>query len=251
MPKINVYLPDHLAEAVKEAGIPVSPVCQRALEQAVRRMTAIRETVRHDLAGDDLRLTHFTERARTVVRLSIERARDESAAQVDTRHLLGSIVAEGENLALRLLTALEIEPQAVTRELGERPAAPTAGVAQAGQHFSTDAAATLELAVAEAAYFGHNYVGTEHLLLGLIAEPDGIAGQLLRSMGAEQRLARHAVAAALSGYVHLQTQSQSAPPTSVPQPDLASLATVIRGELEPLLQRLEQVEQRLTALAGQ
>ena len=44
MPKINVYLPDELAQAVKEAGVPVSAVCQRALEQAVRRVTAIRET---------------------------------------------------------------------------------------------------------------------------------------------------------------------------------------------------------------
>src|ERR687890_296822 len=53
MPKINVYLPDDLAEAVKAAGVPVSAVCQRALEQAVRRVTAIRQTVLADLDLDE------------------------------------------------------------------------------------------------------------------------------------------------------------------------------------------------------
>jgi ATP-dependent Clp protease ATP-binding subunit ClpC len=51
MPKINVYLPEDLAEAVREAGVPVSAVCQRALEQAVRRVTAIRETAVADLSA--------------------------------------------------------------------------------------------------------------------------------------------------------------------------------------------------------
>ena len=78
MPKINVYLPDDLADAVRDAGIPVSAVCQRALEQAVRRVTAIRETALTDLTGAGLteadltaRLRQFTARAREVVRISI------------------------------------------------------------------------------------------------------------------------------------------------------------------------------------
>jgi len=55
---------------------------------------------------------------------------------------------------------------------------------------------------------GHNYIGCEHLLLGLIAEPDGTAGQVLRALGAEHRLTRRAVTAALAGYVHLRAQTQ-------------------------------------------
>ncbi|MFC7649606.1 Clp protease N-terminal domain-containing protein [Streptosporangium lutulentum] len=99
MPKINVYLPDELAEAVKTAGVPVSAICQRALEQAVRRVTAIRETALSapDLDLDDLtaRFPHFTPRARTVIKLSVEQARALGAAEVGTEHLLGGLLAEG------------------------------------------------------------------------------------------------------------------------------------------------------------
>lgn len=63
MPKINVYLPDDLAEAVKEAGVPVTAVCQRALEQAVRRVTAIRETALGDLDGEPRSLSTHSRRS--------------------------------------------------------------------------------------------------------------------------------------------------------------------------------------------
>src|SRR5689334_2766776 len=86
MPKINVYLPDELAEAVKEAGLPVSAICQRALEQAVRRVTAIRETSLADLSSADLeeRFPLLTGRTRTVLGLAVERASSlRSVAGVD------------------------------------------------------------------------------------------------------------------------------------------------------------------------
>src|SRR4051794_34405465 len=80
MPKINVYLPDELAEAVKATGVPVSAVCQRALEEAVKRMTALREVDPSALDLDDpnsrlARLT--TARVREVIKLAAARARDE------------------------------------------------------------------------------------------------------------------------------------------------------------------------------
>ncbi|WP_426510805.1 Clp protease N-terminal domain-containing protein [Dactylosporangium sp. McL0621] len=233
MPKINVYLPDELAEAVKAAGVPVSAICQRALEQAVRRVTAIRETVLGDLDDAALaaRLPHFTARARTVLRLASERATAEAAPAVGTAHLLAGILAEGGNLALHVLRAIDVEPPRVTAALAaqstvEAPtsAAPTAGALR----FSTPAAAALELAVTEATALGHNYVGCEHLLLGLISEPDGAAGQVLRSLGAELRLTRRAVTAALAGYVHLQAQAPS-----------------LDSALAPLLERIERLEARL------
>src|SRR5690349_20246535 len=119
MPKINVYLPDDLAEAVKKAGVPVSAVCQRALEQAVRRVTAIRETALGAPDLDDLtgRLTHFTPRAREVVKLAVEQARALGAAEVGTEHLLGGMLAEGGNLAIQVLGALEIDPEEVRHRL--------------------------------------------------------------------------------------------------------------------------------------
>ena len=78
MPKINVYLPDDLADAVRETGLPVSPICRRALEQAVRRITTIREAVRGDIDPDRPaeRLPSFTPRLIAALDLAASRARD-------------------------------------------------------------------------------------------------------------------------------------------------------------------------------
>ncbi|GAA2871924.1 hypothetical protein GCM10010517_32250 [Streptosporangium fragile] len=255
MPKINVYLPDELAEAVKKAGVPVSAVCQRALEQAVQRVTAIRETA---LAAPDVdrltaRFTHFTPRAREVIKLSVEQARASGAAEVGTEHLLGGMLAEGGNLALQVLGALEIEPAEVRRRLdhlgAQSPTPPEDGDAELT--FGASAAAALELTVTEATALGHNYVGCEHLLLGLITEPDGAAGQILRGLGAEQRLTRRAVSAALAGYVHLRAQTQAAaPPPALPAGAAEALSAAVREELRPILRRLERLEEHLGPADG-
>lgn len=239
MPKINVYLPDELAEAVKDTGIPVSAICQRALEQAVRRVTAIRATSLTELSRDDLeqRFPLFTARTRTVLALAIERAG--TSATVGTGHLLTGMLDEGDNLALRVLQAIDIEPAQIRQAL-QRHTDPEPGPATE-THFSTAAAGALELAVTEAISLGHNYVGCEHLLLGLIGEPDGAAGQALRSLGAEARLTRRAVSAALAGYVQLRanTAAQQAAPST------ETLLTALQQHLRPLVARIEQLEQRL------
>ncbi|MEU4515697.1 Clp protease N-terminal domain-containing protein [Nonomuraea wenchangensis] len=265
MPKINVYLPDDLAEAVKEAGVPVSAVCQRALEQAVRRVTAIRETSLGDLDLDRPTgaLTHLTARTRTVLKLAAEAARAQGTAEVGTGHLLGAMLTEGTNLALHVLRAMEIGLDQVRRDLDRHappatdPAGPTdpAETAPAGpadpagagsRRLSSPAANALELAVTEAIALGHNYVGCEHLLLGLVAEPDGTAGQVLRALGAEPRLTRRAVSAALAGYVHLRANTQQAP-APAPAPGqaeqlAAALKAQLKAELRPIVERLERLE---------
>ncbi|GAA3224790.1 Clp protease N-terminal domain-containing protein [Nonomuraea helvata] len=242
MPKINVYLPDELAEAVKQAGVPVSAVCQRALEQAVRRVTAIRETVLADLDLEEPTgaLTHLTGRARTVLKLAAEQARAEGAASVGTEHLLGGMLSEGANLALRVLAVMDIQPEQVKRDLAQRHQA--AAGTETPQSFSGPAANALEFAVTEATSLGHNYVGCEHLLLGLVAEPDGTAGQVLRALGADPRLTRRAVTAALAGYVHLRAQTQQGGPAAQGGDQLAALATVVKNELQSIAQRLERLE---------
>ncbi|WP_436527386.1 Clp protease N-terminal domain-containing protein [Actinoplanes sp. HUAS TT8] len=247
MPKINVYLPDELAEAVRETGLPVSAICQRALEQAVRRVTAIRETSLAELSGADLeeRFPLMTGRSRTVLGLAVERAARGSRASVGSGDLLGAMIEEGTNLAMHVLQALEIEPARLARDLehatGEEPAGPGAGV-----HFSVPAAGALELAVGEAVGLGHNYVGCEHLLLGLAAEPDGVAGQVLRAAGAEPRLTRRAVASALAGYRHLQANTAAASGYSdLRNAGNADPAQLLATALQPLLARIERLEQRL------
>jgi ATP-dependent Clp protease ATP-binding subunit ClpC len=254
MPKINVYLPDELAEAVKEAGVPVSAICQRALEQAVRRVTAIRETVLGEPGPGDptARLTLFTDRARTAVKLGLEQAAATGSDTVGTAHLLAGVLAEGGNLALQVLRAIEIEPEAVRRELTRQAdqakqaehAEQADGARRAARRFGGAAANALELAVTEATSLGHNYVGCEHLLLGMIAEPDGTGGHVLRGLGAEYRLTRRAVTAALAGYVHLRTQSISSGTGQLTADAAAALATAIQRELHPIVQRLERLEER-------
>ncbi|MGW2218499.1 Clp protease N-terminal domain-containing protein [Nonomuraea sp. NPDC001684] len=242
MPKINVYLPDELAEAVKAAGVPVSAICQRALEQAVRRITAIRQTALGELDAGDLaeRLPRFTDRARTVVKLAIDRARADAAPAVGTGHLLAGMLAEGQNLALHVLRAVDIDPAQVQRDLDRRPPGEEGGAGgNPVVHFSDAAAGALELTVTEATAMGHNYVGCEHLLLGLITEPDGTAGQVLRALGAESRLVRRAVTAALAGYVHLRAQ------TSAAGDPAQALAVAVRQQLQPLIERIERLEQHL------
>src|SRR5690348_13715190 len=237
MPKINVYLPDELAEAVKETGVPVSAVCQRALEEAVRRMTALRQAAPDtlDLDDPDSRLGQLTTaRLRAVIKRAASRARDAGRPEVGTEHLLAGLLDEDGNLALRVLGALEVEPAAVRDALVARDTAP-AGTGEPASRFSAQAAAALELSLSEAISLGHNYVGCEHLLLGLVAEPDGTAGQVLRELGVEPRLARRAVAAALAGYVHLRATTRQ--PEGAP----AALATAIQRELRPLVERLDRL----------
>jgi ATP-dependent Clp protease ATP-binding subunit ClpA len=272
MPKINVYLPDELAEAVREAGVPVSAVCQRALEQAVRRVAAIRETAQttSDIAESVAGLGHFTARAQAAIKLAHEQARTSAAPAIRTEHLLGGMLAEGANLALQVLRALEIDPDRIWTEIVER-SDPGDGPARddPALRFDERAAAALELTVTEATALGHNYVGCEHLLLGLISEPEGLAGRILRGLGAEARLTRRAVSAALAGYVHLRAQgvrpqpSEGASTAAGAAPGASSgggpagpgggtpavreaLATAIREELQPIIQRLERLEERLS-----
>ncbi|MGW4468010.1 Clp protease N-terminal domain-containing protein [Micromonospora sp. NPDC004704] len=250
MPKINVYLPDELAEAVKESGVPVSAICQRALEQAVRRVTAIRETTLGDTDRDDptAALTQFTARARTAITLGLTESREQGATSVGTSHLLSGMLAEGHNLALEVLQAMEIDPEAVRRELDRQAPreAATAATDRTGvRRFGQTAANALELTVTEATSLGHNYVGCEHLLLGLIAEPDGTAGHVLRSLGADYRLTRRAVIAALAGYVHLRAQTQTAGLAIGGTDQVAALQAALAKQLQPIIDRLDRLEQRV------
>jgi ATP-dependent Clp protease ATP-binding subunit ClpC len=213
-------------------------------------VTAIRETAlgNVDDAGLAAKLPHVSPRARTALRLAIEQARAGDSPAVGTGHLLGGMLAEAGNLALHVLRAVDIEPERVGRDLAAQSLTEPGPAGADGQalHFSGSAANALELAVTEATAFGHNYVGCEHLLLGLIAEPDSVAGQVLRSLGAELQLTRRAVTAALAGYVHLKAQtSQGAAATG--ENSAAAVATAVRQELEPLLRRIQRLEERVGA----
>jgi len=238
MPKINVYLPDDLADTVKETGLPVSAVCQRALEVSVKRVSAIRAAVLGDLGDEDptAALTHFTQRAKDVIKLAIGGARERGAAEVGTRDLLLGMITEGANLALHVLRSIDVEPAVARREVGQLESPTSGGEAR---RIGATAANALELTVIEAIALGHNYVGCEHLLLGLLAEPDGAGGEVLRGLGVELRAARHAVGATLSGY-QLAKEAGASPVQNL-------LADAIGTALAPVLTRLDKLEERVGA----
>jgi ATP-dependent Clp protease ATP-binding subunit ClpC len=242
MPKINVYLSEELAEAVKAAGIPVSPICQRALEVAVRRVTAIRETAKFDLTEDDMagRMPNFTAKANNAVTTGVGLAREAGLARVGTEHILAGILAEGQNMAVNVLRSMEIEPDDLKETLAARPVTGEMAVAgeKAAKNLGDTAAAAMEAALNEAISLGHNYIGCEHLLLGLIAEPDGAGGEVLRSHGAELRLVKRAVQAAVSGYAYARARGD-APATAADQ---------LREVLSKFGERLNKIEERLDRL---
>jgi len=101
VPKINVYLPDDLADAVKEMGVPVSAICQRALEASVRRVTAVRQATLGQVPLDDPagRMAHFTAKSRAAVGLAVRSARAGGSDTVGTEHLLAGLLADDTNLA--------------------------------------------------------------------------------------------------------------------------------------------------------
>src|SRR5947209_731729 len=204
VPKINVYLSDDLAEAVRDAQIPVSSVCQAALEHAVREVTALREHEKTASASPGsippAALYRYTNRARRALELATAHATSLGHASVGTEHLLVGLLDEGGNLAIRILETLGVTPTDVRAELN--------GFVHPGQASVADPPLTplTQAALAEAfnqsITLGHNYIGCEHVLLGLVAEPEGLAGQVLRRMGVELRVARRAVTTALAGILH-------------------------------------------------
>jgi ATP-dependent Clp protease ATP-binding subunit ClpA len=286
VPKINVYLPDDLADAVKEMGVPVSAICQRALEASVRRVTAVRQATLGQVPLDDPagRMAHFTAKSRAAVGLAVRSARASGSDTVGTEHLLTGLLADDTNLAMVVLTSMEIEPAAIGQALAAAgvtaaaaeaaatsaaPADPDpdtglgtgpgagAGASGGALRFSGPAANALELAVTEAISLGHNYVGCEHLLLGLASETEGTGGAVLRDLGADARPVRRAVTAALAGYTAIsaskqaraQAASQASQPGQPGQPGagqmLAMLREAVRREMQPFTERLERLEERL------
>lgn len=257
VPKINVYLPDDLADAVKEMGVPVSAICQRALEASVRRVTAIRQAALGEVHLDDSagRLAHFTAKARTAVGRAVRSAHAGGSAMVGTEHLLAGLLGDETNLAMVVLTSMEIEPGAIRSALAARgvmfptPGHPEPAAESGGLRFSGPAANALELAVTESVGLGHNYIGCEHLLLGLATENEGTGGAVLRDLGAEPRPVRRAMTAALAGYTAIAASKQARAAVAqagTKQPEvLAMLREAIQRELQPLAERLDRMEERL------
>ena len=141
----------------------------------------------------------FTDRARRVVVLAQEEARLLNHNYIGTEHILLGLIHEGEGVAAKALESLGISLEAVRNQveeiIGQGGTSPSGHIP-----FTPRAKKVLELSLREALQLGHNYIGTEHILLGLIREGEGVAAQVLVKLGADLSRVRQQVIQLLSGY---------------------------------------------------
>jgi ATP-dependent Clp protease ATP-binding subunit ClpC len=152
----------------------------------------------------------FTDRARRVVVLAQEEARLLNHNYIGTEHILLGLIHEGEGVAARALESMGISLESVRSQvveiIGQGAQAPSGHIP-----FTPRAKKVLELSLREALQLGHNYIGTEHILLGLIREGEGVAAQVLQKLGAELHRVRQSVIQLLSGSQTEETPSPEAP----------------------------------------
>ncbi|MGO1312207.1 MAG: Clp protease N-terminal domain-containing protein, partial [Brevibacterium aurantiacum] len=141
----------------------------------------------------------FTDRARRVVVLAQEEAKLLKHNYIGTEHILLGLIHEGEGLAAKALEGMDISLEQVRDQvqeiIGQGQQAPSGHIP-----FTPRAKKVLELSLREALQLGHSYIGTEHILLGLIREGEGVAAQVLVKLGADLGRVRQEVIKLLSGY---------------------------------------------------
>src|ERR1700685_2699940 len=182
----------------------------------------------------------FTDRARRVVVLAQEEARMLNHNYIGTEHLLRGLIQEGEGVAAKALESLGISLEAVRQQveeiIGRGQQAPSGHIP-----FTPRAKQVLKLALHEALQLGHNYIGTEHILLGLIREGEGVAAQVLVRLGADLDTVRQQVIELLHGY---QGEGQ----TTAAAQRSGRAGRGKRNLLPEIMDRLDSVEARLSAL---
>ncbi len=197
------------------------------------------------------RFDKFTDRARKVLTLAQDEAQRFNHNYIGTEHLLLGLVREGEGVAARVLENMNVELPKVRTAVefiigrGDRPVVGEVGLTPRAKR-------VIELAIDEARRLGHNYIGTEHLLLGLVREGEGIAAGVLESLGVNLDKVRHEVIRVLS-------QSSSAGPT--PETKRASKTPTVdqlginlteaarAGKLDPVIGREKEIERVIQILS--
>jgi ATP-dependent Clp protease ATP-binding subunit ClpC len=197
------------------------------------------------------RFDKFTDRARKVLTLAQDEAQRFNHNYIGTEHLLLGLVREGEGVAARVLENMNVELSKVRTAVefiigrGDRPVVGEVGLTPRAKR-------VIELAIDEARRLGHNYIGTEHLLLGLVREGEGIAAGVLESLGVNLDKVRHQV-------IHVLSQSTSATPTQETKrpsktPTLDQLGINLTeaarsGKLDPVIGREKEIERVIQILS--
>ena len=192
----------------------------------------------------------FTERVRKVMYLAREEAGRLHHDYIGTEHLLLGIIREGEGIAATVLSNLGLDLDTIRQSI-ENMVPTSGGTLTIGEiPFTPRAKRVLELSVEEARLFGHNYVGTEHLLLGLIREGEGVAARVLMELGADRKRVREETLKLLGGSTQgsaKQAEKKSETP-ALDQfgRDLTQLA--IEGKLDPVIGREQEIERVIQVL---
>lgn len=189
----------------------------------------------------------FTDRARRVVVLAQEEARNLNHNYIGTEHILLGLIHEGEGVAAQALEAMGISLESVREQveeiIGQGTEAPSGHIP-----FTPRAKKVLEYSLREALQLGHNYIGTEHILLGLIREGDGVAAQVLTNLGADLPSVCQQVIQLLNGY-----QGGTPAAENVQEPAAAAVAASApsrgRGGTPSTSLVLDQFGRNLTAAA--
>ena len=199
----------------------------------------------------------FTDRARRVVVLAQEEARLLNHNYIGTEHILLGLIHEGEGVAAKALESLGISLEAVRAQVEEIIG--HGGTAPSGHiPFTPRAKKVLELSLREALQLGHNYIGTEHILLGLIREGEGVAAQVLVKLGADLSRVRQQVIQLLSGYAGGKEAAPATGTTGEAQPtgslvldqfgrNLTQMAR--ENKLDPVIGREKEIERVMQVLS--
>ncbi len=200
----------------------------------------------------------FTDRARRVVVLAQEEARMLNHNYIGTEHILLGLIHEGEGVAAKALESLGISLEGVRQQveeiIGQGQQAPSGHIP-----FTPRAKKVLELSLREALQLGHNYIGTEHILLGLIREGEGVAAQVLVKLGADLNRVRQQVIQLLSGYqggkepaaAGAGASGEAAPSTSLVLDQFGRNLTqsAREGKLDPVIGREKEIERVMQVLS--
>src|SRR5829696_1026541 len=197
----------------------------------------------------------FTDRARRVVVLAQEEARMLNHNYIGTEHILLGLIHEGEGVAAKSLESLGISLEGVRSQveeiIGQGQQAPSGHIP-----FTPRAKKVLELSLREALQLGHNYIGTEHILLGLIREGEGVAAQVLVKLGADLNRVRQQVIQLLSGYQGKETATAGGPAEGTPSTSLVldqfgrNLTQAAReSKLDPVIGREKEIERVMQILS--
>ena len=197
----------------------------------------------------------FTDKARRVVVLAQEEAKLLNHNYIGTEHILLGLIHEGEGVAAKALEALGINLEQVREQvqdiIGQGQQAPSGHIP-----FTPRAKKVLELSLREALQLGHSYIGTEHLLLGLIREGEGVAAQVLTKLGADTNKVRQQVIQLLSGYQGKEAVSVGG--ETNPQPKGSQILdqygrnlthAAADGKLDPVVGREREIERVMQILS--